>query len=271
MGKEISKIRVTTLRQMKEAGRKIAMLTAYDTITGRWADAGGIDVVLVGDSLGNTALGLDNPTQVTLRDMLPHCVAVARGVRRALRVGDMPFMTYKISPEQALENCGRMIQESNMEAVKLEGGREVALTVERLVGAGIPVMGHIGLTPQSYHAMGGYRVQGRDEAAAQRLLDDAQALAAAGAFALVLEGIPAELAARITAELAIPTIGIGAGGDCDGQVLVLADMLGMTDTRRPRLARQYADFYSLAQAAIQTYAQEVRDGDFPGPENTYGG
>jgi 3-methyl-2-oxobutanoate hydroxymethyltransferase len=254
---------------MKEAGQKITMVTAYDALTGRWADQGGIEIVLVGDSLGNTALGLPNPTQVTLETMIHHCSAVARGVKRALRVGDMPFMTYKVSPEQALTNCGRMIQEGSMEAVKLEGGQEVLPMIERLVRAGIPVMGHLGLTPQSIHAMGGYRIQGRDEAAAERLKADARGLEEAGVFSLVLEGIPAELAGQITSGFRVPTIGIGAGKDCDGQVLVLADMLGMSDTRRPKLARLYANLFDEATGAIRRFADEVREGRFPGPENTY--
>lgn len=269
MAKE-NKIRVTTLRAMKEAGRKITMLTAYDALTGRWADAAGIDLVLVGDSLGNTALGLPGTIEVTLEMMLHHCAAVSRGVQRALRIGDMPFMTYKISPEQALANCGRMIQEGHMEAVKIEGGVEVAPMVERLVQAGLPVMGHIGLLPQSYHAQGGHRIQGRDEANAMRLAADAQALQDAGVFAMVLEGIPAPLAASITSQVNVPTIGIGAGKETDGQVLVVADLLGMSDAPAPKLAKKYADFNAAATAAIAKYIEEVREGGFPGPENIYG-
>jgi 3-methyl-2-oxobutanoate hydroxymethyltransferase len=269
MGKE-NKVRITTLRAMKEAGRKITMVTAYDAITGRWVDSAGADLILVGDSLGNTALGLPGTIEVTLEMMLHHCAAVSRGVQRALQIGDMPFMTYKISPEQALANCGRMIQEGHMEAVKIEGGVEVAPTVERLVDAGIPVMGHIGLLPQSFHAQGGYRIQGRDEANAGRLVKDAHALEEAGVFSIVLEGIPASLAERITNEVSVPTIGIGAGKGCDGQVLVIADLLGMSGTPSPKLAKNYANFYNEATQAIGQYITEVREGAFPAAENIYG-
>jgi 3-methyl-2-oxobutanoate hydroxymethyltransferase len=270
MAGELQKVRVPTLRAMKREGRKIAVATAYDALTGAWADAAGVDVVLVGDSLGNTALGLPSTIPVTLEMMLHHAAAVGRGVGRALLVGDMPFMTYKTSPEQAMTTCGRMIQEGTAEAVKLEGGGAVRPMVERLVRADIPVMGHLGLTPQSYHAMGGYHVQGRDEAAARLLLEDARMLQEAGVFSLVLEGIPASLAARVTAEVSIPTIGIGAGPDCDGQVLVLADLLGLSPAEPPRFARRYANLAEEARRAIERFADDVRRGDFPGPENVYG-
>lgn len=269
MGKD-NKVRVTTLHAMKEQGRKITMVTAYDAITARWAEAAGVDVVLVGDSLGNTALGLPSTVEVTLEMMLHHCAAVSRGIQRVLQIGDMPFMTYKISPEQAMANCGRMIQEGHMEAVKIEGGVEVAPMIERMVQAGIPVMGHIGLLPQSYHAQGGYRVQGRDEANAARLMADARALEEAGAFSMVLEGIPASLAARITSEISIPTIGIGAGKDTDGQVLVLSDLLGMSDGPTPKLAKKYANIYNEATEALRQYIGDVREGAFPSAENIYG-
>jgi 3-methyl-2-oxobutanoate hydroxymethyltransferase len=270
MSQEIVKVRITTLRSMKEAGKKIAMVTAYDAITGRWADQAGVEVVLVGDSLGNNVLGFPTTIEVTLEMMIHHCAAVARGVTRALRVGDMPFMSYKISPEQAMANCARLIQEGAMEAVKLEGGAEIVPMVERLVRAGVPVMGHVGLLPQSYHAQGGYRIQGRDEAAAQRLLGDAHRLEEAGVFSIVLEGIPSSLAAQVTRELKIPTIGIGAGRECDGQVLVMADLLGVSGRPLPKLARAYANFHEEATQAIRRYADDVREGNFPGPENTYG-
>jgi 3-methyl-2-oxobutanoate hydroxymethyltransferase len=264
-----AKVRVTTLRQLKDAGKKISMVTAYDAITGHWADVAGIDVILVGDSLGNTALGYPTTIEVTMEMMIHHCAAVARGVHGAFRVGDMPFMAYKVSPEQALANCGRMIQEGSMEAVKMEGGEYLVPTVERLVQAGIPVMGHVGLLPQSFHAQGGNRIQGRDELEAARLLRDAKLLEEAGAFMVVLEGIPGSLAARITGELKIPTIGIGAGLDCDGQVLVLADLLGMSDRSLPKLARSYAHLFETATQAIRLYAEDVRQGRFPKPENIY--
>lgn len=265
-----NKVRVTALRAMKEQSRRIAMITAFDALGGRWADAAGVDIVLVGDSLGNTALGLPSTIEVTLEMMIHHCAAVSRGVQRALLIGDMPFMTYKVSAEQALVNCGRLIQEGHMEGVKIEGGVEAAPTIARLVEAGVPVMGHIGLLPQSFHAQGGYRIQGRDEAGAERLLRDAHALEEAGAFSIVLEGIPSAVAAHITSEISIPTIGIGAGKECDGQVLVLADLLGMSAAPPAKLAKQYAHFYDEATAAITQYIEEVRSGDFPAPENTYG-
>lgn len=262
-------MRAPAVRAMKAAGRKVTMLTAYDAITGHWADEAGVEIVLVGDSLGNTALGLPSTVEVTLEMMIHHCAAVGRGVRRALLVGDMPFMSYKISPEQAMAACARLMQQGTVEAVKLEGGLEIAPTVERLVAAGLPVMGHIGLLPQSYHAMGGYPLQGREGAEGECLLAGAKALEAAGAFAIVLEKIPAPLAARITRELTIPTLGIGAGKDCDGQVLVIADLLGMTDFPKLKFVRRYANFFTEATEAIRHYAEDVRQGAFPGPENTY--
>ena len=221
MSDEPKKIRVQHFAEMKRQGRRIVMITAWDAITARWVEQAGAEIVLVGDSMGRSALGLGRETEVTLEMMLHHCAAVARGGSRAFRVADMPFMTYKVSPEQALANAGRFIQESAMEAVKLEGGRIMAPTVARLVEAGIPVMGHVGLLPQSFHTQGGYRIQGREEAGAQALLADAKALEEAGAFAIVLEGMPPSLAARISQALAIPSIGIGAGAGCDGQVVVL--------------------------------------------------
>lgn len=245
------------------------MITAWDAITARWVEQAGAEIVLVGDSLGRSALGLGRELEVTLEMILHHCAAVARGGGRTFRVGDMPFMTYRISPEQALANAGRFIREGCMEAVKLEGGQSIAPTVARLVDAGIPVLGHVGLLPQSFHAQGGYRIQGRDEAEAKTLLADARALEEAGAFAVVIEGIPPSLSTRITESIAIPTIGIGAGAGCDGQVLVLADLLGLTGKTPPRLARQYADLSAQAIGALGRFAQEVREGVFPGSENTY--
>ena len=263
------KVRVASLRRMKEQRRRIAMVSAYDALTGRWADSAGMDIVLVGDSLGNTALGLDGTIPVTLDMMIHHCAAVARSVRRALIVGDMPFMTYKISTEQTLANCARMIQQGGAEVVKLEGGGEVAPVVQQLVRAGIPVMGHIGLLPQSVHAQGGYRVQGRDPADAERLLVDAKCLEDAGAFALVLEGMPPATAGRITEALTIPTIGIGAGISCDGQILVMADMLGLTDKTPPKFVRTYAQLEKQACQALEQYIDDVREGRFPAQEHFY--
>lgn len=263
------KFRVSTAMERKREGRRIVVVTAHDAMSASVAEEAGADVVLVGDSLGNTCLGLDSTIPVTLDMMIHHAAAVARAARSPLLVGDMPFMTYKVSPEQALANCARMIQEGGMEAVKIEGGAEMAPVVARLVQAGIPVMAHAGLLPQSVHAQGGFRVQGRTEEAAERLLADARALEDAGAFALVLECMPADVAGRITREIAIPTIGIGAGGRCDGQVLVYADLLGMTASRPARFVRRYADLRAAALEGVSRYAEEVRSGAFPGPEHEY--
>ena len=269
MPKESKKVRIATLSRMKHEGRKITAATAYDAVTGAWADSAGVDFILVGDSLGNTALGLADTIGVRLEHMIHHAAAVARGARRALRVGDMPFMTYKVTPEQAIANCTRMIQEGMAEAVKVEGGLELAPTVGRLVRAGIPVMGHIGVLPQSFHQQSGYHLQGRDEAAALQLRESAKGLQDAGAFAVVFECVSAPLAGEITQELAIPTIGIGAGPACDGQILVLADLLGLTDRKSPRFAKRYTELHDQARQAIQTYVEDVRQGVFPGPEQTY--
>jgi 3-methyl-2-oxobutanoate hydroxymethyltransferase len=264
---EQPKVRVTTLARMKREGKRVVVATAYDAITARWVEAGGVDVILVGDSLGNTALGHRDPIPMTLDAMLHHCAAVARGASRPLLVGDMPFMTYKISPEQAMTSAWRFVQEGRMEGVKLEGGEEIAPTVERLVQAGIPVMGHVGLLPQSVHQHGGYRRQGVDAASAERLLVDARALEQAGAFAIVLEMIAPDLARRVTEALSIPTIGIGAGPACDGQVLVLADLLGMIPGAAPGFAKAYADLWQAATEAIGQYAEETRHGTFPARED----
>lgn len=260
-------VTAAALRMMKEAGRRIVMVTAYDATGARLVDAAGVDVVLVGDSLGMTVLGHDSTLPVTMEDMVSHTAAVVRGVGRALVVADMPFMSFQVSPEEALRNAGRLVAGSGAAAVKLEGGAGVASTVAKLVDAGIPVMGHVGLTPQSVHAMGGYRVQAREAAAALRLLEDARALQDAGAFAVVLECIPAELAGLVTAELVIPTIGIGAGPHCDGEVQVFHDMLGMSE-RTPRHAKRYADIGEAVTAAVASYAEEVRAGAFPGAEQS---
>ena len=270
MTEKAKKIRISTLGRMKREGRKITAVTAYDAITGAWADQAGIDLILVGDSLGPTALGLADTIEVRLEQMVHHGAAVARAARSALRVGDMPFMTYKASPEQALTTSARLIQEGGMEAVKLEGGSEMAPTVERLVRAGIPVLGHVGILPQSYHQQGGFHIQGRDEATAGQLRRDVKALENAGAFAIVLECIPAPLAARISGELAIPTIGIGAGPDCDGQILVIADLLGMIDDKPFRFVKPYAQLHDSARRALEGYVADVRNGSFPGQEQTYG-
>lgn len=268
-----SKVTHLMLRQMKERGERIAMLTAYDASFARLLDQAGTDVLLVGDSLGMVIQGEDTTLPVTMEHMIYHCRAVARGVEaasgRAMIVGDLPFMSYQTSEDEALRNAGRLIKEGGAEAVKLEGGAEYAGLVRRLSRIGIPVMGHIGLTPQSVHALGGFKVQGREQAQAERILADATALCEAGCFSLVLEGMPRELAAEITAKLPIPTIGIGAGLDCDGQVLVLYDLLGMNEEFRPRFVKRYENFAVRVRTAVDTYISEVRGGEFPGPEHTF--
>jgi 3-methyl-2-oxobutanoate hydroxymethyltransferase len=255
---------------MKEAGEKIAVVTAYDATFARMLDEGGADVLLVGDTLGMVFQGLDSTLPVTIDEILYHCRAVARGARRAHLVGDMPFMSYQVSEEEALRNAGRILAEGGMHAVKLEGGKTVAAAVERIVAAGIPVMGHVGLTPQSVHAMGGFRVQGKTSGAAERVLEDARAVADAGAYAVVLEGIPSDLAAEITAALSVPTIGIGAGPGCDGQVLVCYDLLGLTPNLRPKFVKRYAEAFTDGKAAVARYCDEVRRGAFPTAEYAFG-
>ncbi|MCC6214358.1 MAG: 3-methyl-2-oxobutanoate hydroxymethyltransferase [Polyangiaceae bacterium] len=264
------KVTVPSLRARKQAGPRIAMLTAYDATLARLLDEGGADVLLVGDSLGMVVQGLPNTLPVTLEEVAYHARAVARGARRALVVGDLPFLTFQISTERALENAGRLLKEGACEAVKLEGGIEVAETTRRLVGAGIPVMGHVGLLPQSVHAMGGFRVQGKSEDAAARVLGDAQALEEAGAFAVVLEGLPADLGRRITETISIPTIGIGAGPWCDGQVLVCYDFLGMYRDIAPKFVRRFAELGDAVVGATRDYVSAVRDGSFPAPEHSFG-
>jgi 3-methyl-2-oxobutanoate hydroxymethyltransferase len=245
-----------------------AMLTAYDFPFARLFDQAGIDVLLVGDSLGNTVQGQATTLPVTLDEMIYHSRLVSRAAERALVVGDMPFGSYQASPEDAVRSAIRLVKEGGVGAVKLEGGVAARAAIERIVAAEIPVMGHVGLTPQSLHRMGGYRVQGRGEAGRQRVLADARAVEVAGAFAVVLEGMPAELAREITATLAIPTIGIGAGVDCDGQVLVLHDLLGLSDWT-PSFAKQYAGLGALASQAARAFAEEVAERKFPGPEHAY--
>ncbi len=258
----------------KIRGRKgdtpLAMVTAYDATFARMLDEGGADLLLVGDSLGMVVQGNDDTLSVTVDDIIYHCRAVARGTRWAHIVGDMPFLSYNVTPEEALRNAGRIIAEGRAQSVKLEGGRAVVPAIERIVAAGIPVMAHVGLTPQSVHAMGGFRVQGRDADDARRILDDARAVAAAGAYALVLEGIPGELAAEITAAIDIPTIGIGAGDQCDGQVLVCYDLLGLTPDLRPKFVKRFDELFDRGKAAMEQYAQEVRARSFPSPEHTFG-
>jgi 3-methyl-2-oxobutanoate hydroxymethyltransferase len=255
---------------MKRDGERITMVTAYDATFARLFDEAGIDVLLVGDSLGMVIQGQDSTLPVTVDEVIYHCRAVARGTRRAHIVGDMPFLSWQVSTEQALRNAGRFVAEGGAQAVKLEGGEEAAPTIERIVHAGIPVMAHVGLTPQSVHAMGGFRVQGKTEAKAARVLADAKAVADAGAYALVLEGIPTDLAARITAAVEIPTIGIGAGPHCDGQVLVCYDLLGLTPDLKPKFVKRYAEFFDEGVAAAARYRDEVRAGTFPSAEYSFG-
>jgi len=262
------RVTVPSLQKRKSRGEPIAMLTAYDFTFARIFDAAGIDVLLVGDSLGNVVQGHDTTLPVTLDETVYHTRLVARAAQRALVVADMPFGTFQISPEDALRNAVRCVKEGGAHAVKLEGGVAVAATIERIVTAEIPVMGHVGLTPQAVHRMGGHRVQGRSEDGAQRVLEDARAVEAAGAFAVVLEGMPAELAREVTRQLAIPTIGIGAGVDCDGQVLVMHDMLGLSDWT-PSFAKTYAGLGALVAQAARHFAEEVRERKFPDPEHSY--
>jgi 3-methyl-2-oxobutanoate hydroxymethyltransferase len=263
------RVTVRDIADLKNRGEKIPMITAYDYTTARLADASGMPLVLVGDSLGMVVLGYESTIPVTMDDMLHHVKAVARGVKRALIVADLPFMTYQIDITQALTNAARLVQEGGAQAVKLEGGERVADTVRHVVECGIPVMGHIGLTPQSVHALGGYRVRGRGRREAEQLLEDAIALESAGAFAVVLELVPTPLARLISQRLTIPTIGIGAGPACDGQVQVLHDMLGLFTDFVPKHAKQYARLAQTIQEALARYAQEVREGTFPTDQESF--
>lgn len=268
-GGRVAKVTVPELRARKAAGEKIAMVTAYDFTMARLADEAGVDMVLVGDSLGMVVQGLANTIPVSLDEMAYHCRAVARGLGRAHLVGDLPFMSYQVSPAQAVESSGKLMKEGMCESIKLEGGAEVAEHVYRIVRAGIPVVGHVGLTPQSVHAFGGFKVQGRGDGASEKLLADARALEDAGAFAIVLEAIPPDLAELVTRELSVPTIGIGAGAACDGQVLVCTDLLGMVRGHMPKFAKRFAELGDAAVAAFGSYVREVRSGAFPAAEHTY--
>ncbi len=265
----MSRVTVLSLREMKERGEKIAMLTAYDYPFANIVDEAGIEIILVGDSLGMVVLGYDSTIPVTLEDTIRHTQAVVRGTKSAMVVADMPFMTYQVSPSQALLNAGRLVQEAGAQAVKLEGGREVAKTVHTIVSAGIPVMGHLGLTPQSVHQLGGYKVQGRGEEAAARLKEDALILQEAGVFSIVLEAVPMDLAREVTESLYVPTIGIGAGPHCDGQVLVLHDLLGVFDRFTPKFVKRYAEIGQEVKRAIERYRDEVKQGLFPAEEHSY--
>jgi len=262
------RVTVRSLRCAKRKDEPLTMLTAYDFTFARIFDAAGVDLLLVGDSLGNVVQGEDTTLPVTLDESIYHTRLVARGTERALVVADMPFGSYQVSPEEALRNAIRFVKEGGAQAVKLEGGSEMLHTIERIVVAGIPVMGHVGLTPQSVHAMGGLRVQGRGERGRSRVIEGAIAVQEAGAFAVVLEGIPADLAKEITSTLAIPTIGIGAGVDCDGQVLVMHDLLGLSEWA-PSFVKQYANLGQAASQAARAYIDEVRNRKFPDEEHSY--
>lgn len=263
------KVSIVTLQEMKANGEKITMLTAYDYPTALLVDRAGIDMILVGDSLGMTVLGLDSTVPVTMEDMLHHTRAVMRGVQRCFVVADMPFMSYNITREEAIRNAGRLVKEAGAHAVKLEGGTEIAPTVKAIVDAGIPVLGHLGLTPQTATKLGGYKVQGRTPEAAQKILEDARALQQAGVMGVVLECVPEALANEITGMLEVPTIGIGAGAGCDGQVLVFHDMLGLFDRFQPRFVKRYRNLAAEIVAALQEYKDEVRRGVFPAEEHTF--
>ncbi len=264
------RVSVLDLQQMKERGERIAVLTAYDYLFARIVDAADVDIILVGDSLASVVLGLDSTLPVTLEAMIHHARAVCRAAERGLVVVDMPFLSYQVSVEEAVRNAGRILQETGAAAVKLEGGSErITAAVEAIVGAGIPVMGHLGFTPQAVNRLGGARVQGRNDADRERIVDEARRLEAAGAFSIVLELIPQDVAADVTAALRIPTIGIGAGPSCDGQVLVLPDMLGLNRGFEPRFLRRFADLGDIAEAAVREYVRAVKAGEYPAPEHSF--
>lgn len=264
-----SKFTVDSFLKCKAEGKKIKMLTAYDYSMAKLLDESGIDAILVGDSLGMVMLGYENTLQVTVDDIIHHTKAVARGVKRAMVVADMPFLSYHISEEETVRNAGRIIKEGMAHSVKIEGGREVCSKIRRLVEAQIPVMGHIGLTPQSVNMFGGFKVQGKSSAQAKKLIEDAVALEEAGAFAIVLECIPAGLAKIITEKVNIPTIGIGAGKFCDGQILVVQDFLGMYSDFVPKFVKKYADLKGNIASAVKEYLQEVEEGTFPKDEHSF--
>lgn len=264
----MKKLTVKDFRERK-GGRKLSMLTAYDASMARLVDGAGVDALLVGDSLGMVVLGYDSTLPVTMEDMLRCAAAVSRGAQRALVIADMPFGSYQVSPELAVSNGIRFLKEAGCAAVKIEGGEEVCDTVRALVRAGVPVIGHVGLTPQTAGQLGGYKVQGKDLAAARKLLADAKALDAAGVFGIVLEAVPAELAEAVTAAVAAPTIGIGAGPHCDGQVLVIQDLLGLFEQFVPTFVKQYASLAPEIKEAVRSYISEVESGAFPGPEHSF--
>ncbi len=265
----VRKVTILDLQEKKNGQHPITMVTAYDFPGALLADEAGVDMILVGDSLAMTVLGHSSTTNVTMAEMLHHCKAVSRGAKRPFLIGDMPFLSYQISAQRAVRNAGRFIKEGNMDAIKLEGGHEVLKSVQAICQAGIPVMGHLGLTPQTATKLGGYRVQAHTGVTAKKLYDEALALEAAGCFSIVLEAVPAPVARIISQKLTIPTIGIGAGNECDGQVLVFHDMLGLFDQFKPKFVKQFANLKPLILAAIKTYCQEVEARTFPAQEHTY--
>jgi len=264
-----AKVTILDLQTKTEKGERFTMVTAYDYPTAVIVDKAGIDVILVGDSLAMVVLGLPNTVSVTMDEMLHHCRAVARGAQHPLLVGDMPFMSYQVDTKEAVHNAGRFLKEGNMDVVKLEGGIKMAPVTKAIVDAGIPVMGHIGLTPQTVSKLGGFKVQGKDASAAQQLVEDALALEEAGCFSIVLEAIPDRLAKLISQKLTIPTIGIGAGPDCDAQVLVTHDMVGLFDRFTPKFVKRYINIHEQMVEALQQYKAEVEEGSFPGPEHCF--
>ncbi|MBI5515368.1 MAG: 3-methyl-2-oxobutanoate hydroxymethyltransferase [Deltaproteobacteria bacterium] len=267
------KVTVPELRARKATtgrGERLALVTAYDATFARLFDQAGVDAILVGDSLGMVIQGGTSTLGVTVDEVCYHGRAVARGTQRAHLIGDMPFLSYHTGVDQAVANAGRLLKEGGFESVKLEGGKEMADVVQRMVRMGIPVVGHVGLMPQRVHAMGGFKVQGKDEDAAESILEDAMAIAEAGAFMIVVEGVPAPLAARITHAVDVPTVGIGAGLQCDGQILVGYDLLGLNDSLKPRFVKRYEAFFQRGVDAVRSYVGEVRDGAFPGPEHSFG-
>ena len=271
MSKEIKINRITAsyIRKMKRKDDKITMLAAYDYSTALKVDEAGVDIILVGDSLGMVILGYESTLPVTMEDMIHHTKAVSRAAERSMVIGDMPFLSYHASADEAVYNAGRFLKEAGAHGVKLEGGREVSEVVRRITSAGIPVMAHLGLTPQAIHKLGGYKVQGREKGTAERMLEDAKILEDAGAFSVVLECVPETLAGEITRSLEIPTIGIGAGVHCDGQVLVVNDMLGMYDNFTPKFVKKYADLDPVLKDAFKQYIDDVKSGTFPGEEHSF--
>ncbi len=264
-----SKLTLPQILAMKKSGKKISMLTAYDYTMAKILDQAEVDIILVGDSLGMVVQGKKNTLGVTVEQMIYHSQCVARGLSRAHLVCDMPFMSYQASVDDAVKNCGKVMKQGKAESVKLEGGEEIAPLIKRLTNAGIPVMGHIGLKPTHVHLMGGYKIQGRDEKKAQQILKDAKALEKAGAYAIVLEGVPAALAKKITHSLKIPTIGIGSGSNCDGQVLVIYDLLGMYQEIRPKFVRQYAKLFETISNSVRNYISDVQNGNFPSEKESF--